>query len=59
MSEMIIMLGYLVEGFVIDLVYKLSFFDKGFWLIYKQNSVEFLIDFLELVYFEYHVFIQV
>ena len=53
-----IMLGYPIERFVIDDIYiyiKCVFFDRGFWLIYKQNSTKFLV----VVYFEYHGSFQV
>ena len=42
--------GYPLLGFVEYLFYKLHFLDKGFSLVYKRNSAEFLVNFQELGY---------
>ena len=38
------MFGYPMEGFVVNLDSELCFFSEGFYLIFRRNSVEFLID---------------
>ena len=47
----IIMMVYYLDipkGIVVDWFYKLCFIIRGFWFIYKRNSVEFLVDFPKL-----------
>ena len=46
--DLFLMTGYPVTGFVVVvwiLIYKLCFFTGGLGLAYKQNSIEFSIDF--------------
>ena len=43
--------GYPFLGFMVVVVYELYLFGRGFSLVYKRNSAEFLIDFRELEYF--------
>ena len=46
-----LMSGYLVSRFMDWLYYKLCFLTGGLYLVYRQNSVKFLIDFRMLEYF--------
>ena len=43
--------GYPTEGSGVEFKYKLCFLFKGLCFVFKRNSIEFLIDFLELEYF--------
>ena len=46
-----IMSGYLENGFLVDLIINCVFLTWSFWSIYRQNSIEFSVDFSMLVYF--------
>ena len=39
------MFGYPIKGFMVDLDIELCFFSRGFYLIFRRNSIEFLIEF--------------
>ena len=56
MIDMIYCLDIL-NGICVDLRYKLYFISRSFWSIYKRNSIEFLVDFPVLDYFDDHDFV--